>query len=139
MKKTIFIFTLIFTFCIIDAIAQIKPKLWYDGNSRVFLYRDALSSNLLNNDTVSSKSKGSGITNFDLGFHLNPIDDIEISSEIRIENQFGGMWGNESDVKLRTLSAQGIINSRIGFQVGDFNLKQSKYLLYNYSQEFYLN
>lgn len=136
MKKTIFIFTLIFTFSIIDAIAQIKPKLWYDGNSRVFLYRDALSSNLLNNDTVSSKSKGSGFTNFDLGFHLNPIDDIEISSEIRVENQFGGMWGNESDVKLRTLSAQGIINGRIGFQVGDFNLKQSKYLLYNYSQEF---
>ena len=24
----------------------------------------------------------------------------------------------------------------MGFQVGDFNLKQSKYLLYNYSQEF---
>ena len=72
MKKTIFIFTLIFTFCIIDAVNQIKPKLWYDGNSRVFLYRDEVSSNLLNNDTVSSKSKGSGFTNFDLGFPFKP-------------------------------------------------------------------
>ena len=61
--------------------------------------------------------------------------DIEIFSEIRLQNDFGGMWGNRNLVNLRSLSAKGVINDRVKFSVGDIMLKQSKYTLYNYHQD----
>ena len=139
MKKTIFILTLIFTFCFIDLIAQVKSNLWYDGTARVTYNRDALEGVLKEKDTTSSRSNGGGFTVLDLGLHFTPIDDIEISSEIRLKNDFGGMWGNKSVVELRSLSAKGVVNNKIAFSVGDIYLKQTKYTLYNYEQEFSKN
>ena len=115
--------------------AQIKSKVWYDGNARVMYDRDVLNgSNLDLTDTVSTRSNGKGFSKIDLGIHFNPIKHIEISSSIRLQNDFGGMWGNKNSVTLRSLSAKGVINN-IRFGVGDLFLKQSKYTLYNYSQE----
>ena len=115
--------------------AQIKSKVWYDGNARVMYDRDVLTgSNLDLTDTVSTRSNGKGFSKIDLGIHFNPIKHIEISSSIRLQNDFGGMWGNKNSVTLRSLSAKGVINN-IRFGVGDLFLKQSKYTLYNYSQE----
>jgi len=115
--------------------SQVKSKLWYDGNSRVIFNRDALEGTLKDIDTVSTRSNGGGSTVLDLGFHFTPVDDIEIFSEIRLKNDFGGMWGNKSVVELRRLSAKGIINNKIAFSIGDIYLKQTKFTLYNYEQE----
>jgi len=115
--------------------SQVKSKLWYDGNSRVTFNRDALEGSLKDIDTVSTRSNGGGSTVLDLGFHFTPVDDIEIFSEIRLKNDFGGMWGNKSVVELRRLSAKGIINNKIAFSIGDIYLKQTKFTLYNYEQE----
>ena len=118
--------------------SQVKSKIWYDGNTRVMYNRDALEGVLKETDTVSTRSNGSGFTIVDLGLHFTPISDIEISSEIRLRNEFGGMWGNRSQVELRTLSAKGVVNNKIAFSVGDLYLKQTKFTLYNYDQEFSL-
>ena len=115
--------------------SQVKSKLWYDGNARVMYNRDALEGTLKETDTVSTRSNGGGSTILDLGFHFTPIDDIEIFSEIRLKNDFGGMWGNKNFVELRRLSAKGIVNNKIGFSIGDIYLKQTKFTLYNYEQE----
>jgi len=115
--------------------SQVKSKLWYDGNSRVIFDRDALEGTLKDIDTVSTRSNGGGSTVLDLGFHFTPVDDIEIFSEIRLKNDFGGMWGNKSVVELRRLSAKGIVNNKIAFSIGDIYLKQTKFTLYNYEQE----
>ena len=115
--------------------SQVKSKLWYDGNARVMYNRDALEGTLKETDTVSTRSNGGGFTILDLGFHFTPVDDIEIFSEIRLKNDFGGMWGNKSIVELRRLSVQGVVNKNISFSVGDIYLKQTKFTLYNYEQE----
>jgi len=115
--------------------SQVKSKLWYDGNARVMYNRDALEGTLKETDTVSTRSNGGGFTILDLGFHFTPVDDIEIASEIRLKNDFGGMWGNKSVVELRRLSAKGVVNNKIAFSVGDIYLKQTKFTLYNYDQE----
>jgi hypothetical protein len=115
--------------------SQVKSKLWYDGNSRVIFNRDALEGTIKDLDTVSTRSNGGGSTVLDLGFHFTPVDDIEIFSEIRLKNDFGGMWGNKSVVELRRLSAKGIVNNKIAFSIGDIYLKQTKFTLYNYEQE----
>ena len=115
--------------------SQVKSKLWYDGNARVMYNRDALEGTLKETDTVSTRSNGGGFTILDLGFHFTPVEDIEIFSEIRLKNDFGGMWGNKSVVELRRLSAKGVVNNKIAFSVGDIYLKQTKFTLYNYEQE----
>ena len=138
MKKIHLYCFVYFLFLPLLAQSQVKSKIWYDGNTRVMYNRDALEGVLKETDTVSTRSNGSGFTIVDLGLHFTPISDIEISSEIRLRNEFGGMWGNRSQVELRTLSAKGVVNNKIAFSVGDLYLKQTKFTLYNYDQEFSL-
>ncbi len=135
MKKTYLYYFLFLMLSPILVQSQVKSKLWYDGNSRVIFNRDALEGTLKDIDTVSTRSNGGGSTVLDLGFHFTPVDDIEIFSEIRLKNDFGGMWGNKSVVELRRLSAKGIVNNKIAFSIGDIYLKQTKFTLYNYEQE----
>lgn len=135
MKKKYLYYLSCFMLFPILAQSQVKSKLWYDGNARVMYNRDALEGTLKETDTVSTRSNGEGFTIIDLGFHFTPVDDIEISSEIRLKNDFGGMWGNKSYVELRRLSAKGVVNNKIAFSVGDIYLKQTKFTLYNYEQE----
>ena len=135
MKKTYLYYFLFLMLSPILVQSQVKSKLWYDGNSRVIFNRDALEGTIKDIDTVSTRSNGGGSTVLDLGFHFTPVDDIEIFSEIRLKNDFGGMWGNKSVVELRRLSAKGIVNNKITFSIGDIYLKQTKFTLYNYEQE----
>ena len=135
MKETYLYYFLFLMLSPILVQSQVKSKLWYDGNSRVIFNRDALEGTIKDIDTVSTRSNGGGSTVLDLGFHFTPVDDIEIFSEIRLKNDFGGMWGNKSVVELRRLSAKGIVNNKIAFSIGDIYLKQTKFTLYNYEQE----
>ena len=135
MKKTYLYYFLFLMLSPMLVQSQVKSKLWYDGNSRVIFNRDALEGTIKDIDTVSTRSNGGGSTVLDLGFHFTPVDDIEIFSEIRLKNDFGGMWGNKSVVELRRLSAKGIVNNKIAFSIGDIYLKQTKFTLYNYEQE----
>ena len=114
---------------------QISQKVWYDGNSRAMFYRDALSGDLKDVDTTSTRSEGEGYTAIDLGMHFTPNDEIEIFSEIRIKNDFGYMWGSGAYVDLRRLSVKGILNDRISFNLGDMYLKQTVFTLNNFGQE----
>ena len=114
---------------------QTSQKVWYDGNSRAMFYRDALSGNLKNIDTTSTRSEGEGYTAIDLGMHFTPNDEIEIFSEIRIKNDFGYMWGSGAYVDLRRLSVKGVLNDRISFNLGDMYLKQTAFTLNNFGQE----
>ena len=135
MKKIYLYYLSCFILFPILAQSQVKSKLWYDGNARVIFNRDVLEGTLKETDTVSTRSNGGGSTILDLGFHFTPVDDIEIFSEVRLKNDFGGMWGNKNFVELRRLSAKGVINNKIAFSFGDIYLKQTKFTLYNYEQE----
>jgi len=114
---------------------QVSQKVWYDGNSRAMFYRDALSGDLKDIDTTSTRSEGEGYTAIDLGMHFTPNDEIEIFSEIRIKNDFGYMWGSGAYVDLRRLSVKGVLNDRISFNLGDMYLRQTAYTLNNFDQE----
>lgn len=134
---TKFITKLIFFLILMPLLSsgQITQKIWYDGNSRAMFYRDALSGDLKDIDTTSTRSEGEGYTAIDLGMHFTPNDEIEIFSEIRIKNDFGYMWGSGAYVDLRRLSVKGVLNDRISFNLGDMYLKQTVFTLNNFDQE----
>ena len=113
--KTILFCTLLPTV----SFAQMFQKVWYDGNSRAMFYRDALTGDLKDSDTTSTRSEGEGYTAIDLGMHFTPNEEIEIFSEIRVKNDFGYMWGAGAYVDLRRLSIKGVLNNRVSFNIGD--------------------
>ena len=84
MKKINLYYFFFFFFFPTVILSQVKSNLWYDGNARVNYNRDALEGILKEKDTTSSRSNGGGFTILDLGLHFTPVDDIEISSEIRL-------------------------------------------------------
>ena len=102
MKKIYLYYLSCFILFPILAQSQVKSKLWYDGNARVIFNRDVLEGTLKETDTVSTRSNGGGSTILDLGFHFTPVDDIEIFSEVRLKNDFGGMWGNKKIIRKRS-------------------------------------
>jgi len=129
--KTILFCTLLPTV----SFAQMFQKVWYDGNSRAMFYRDALTGDLKDSDTTSTRSEGEGYTAIDLGMHFTPNEEIEIFSEIRVKNDFGYMWGAGAYVDLRRLSIKGVLNNRVSFNIGDMYLKQTDFTLNNFNQE----
>ena len=114
--------------------AQISENVWFDGLSRSYFARDAVDKNTTD-DTISARNTSNGYNLLDLNIHVNPIKDIEIFSQLRIRNSFGGFFGSGTEVNVRQLKAKGIINEKIRFSVGDLFLKQSKFTLYNYDEE----
>ena len=114
--------------------AQISKNIWFDGLSRSYFARDAIDKSTTD-DTISARNTSNGYNLLDLNIHVNPIKDIEIFSQLRIRNSFGGFFGSGTEINVRQLKARGIINEKIRFSVGDLFLKQSKFTLYNYDEE----
>ena len=80
-------------------------------------------------------SSGANVVLLEQGDWFNDYPGDTPDWEIRLKNDFGGMWGNKNFVELRRLSAKGIINNKIAFSIGDIYLKQTKFTLYNCEQE----
>ncbi len=113
--------------------AQMKDKIWFDGQARSYFARDAIDNNT--EDTVSAKNASNGYNLLDLNTHVNPIKDIEIFAQLRIRNSFGSFFGSGTEINVRQLRAKGTINDKVRFSVGDIFLKQSRFTLYNYDEE----
>ena len=116
--------------------AQVNEKIWFDGFSRSYFSRDAIDKSKID-DTISANNTSNGYNILDLNTHVNPIDDIEIFSQIRIRNSFGSFFGSGTEINVRQLSAKGVINNKVRFSIGDLFLKQSKFTLYNYNEELF--
>ena len=118
----------------IELIGQENNKVWFDGFSRSLFTRDAVTENVFQ-DTVSARNTSNGYNLLDLNTHVNPSENIEIFSQIRIKNQFGGFFGSGTSIDVRQLRAKGVINNKIRFSVGDLFLKQTRFTLYNYNED----
>ena len=136
MKRNLLLLIVFFAVFLSDISlqAQISKNIWFDGLSRSYFARDALDKSTTD-DTISARNTSNGYNLLDLNIHVNPIKDIEIFSQLRIRNSFGGFFGSGTEINVRQLKARGIINEKIRFSVGDLFLKQSKFTLYNYEEE----
>ena len=77
----------------------------------------------------------SGYNLLDLNVHINPISNIEVFGQVRVQNQFGGFFGSGTQIDVRQLTARGTIKNKIKFSLGDIYLKQNKFTLYNYNED----
>ena len=116
----------------IISFSQQDEKIWFDGLGRSYFSRDNVVSN---GDTISPKSMSSGYNLLDLNVHINPISNIEVFGQVRVQNQFGGFFGSGTQIDVRQLTARGTIKNKIKFSLGDIYLKQNKFTLYNYNED----
>ena len=132
------LFSAFFTFlCVIsssDALSQKSEKVWFDGNARSLLNRDALGE-FGEDDSLTQRNATDGYNLVDLNVHVNPLEDIEVFAQLRVRNSFGGFFGAGTDVLVRQLRASGVIDQRVRFNVGDIYLKQSPFTLWNSDEE----
>ena len=131
----LFILIILVSMVTIDSFGQSNDKIWFDGLARSYYARDAIGENEQVEDTLSAKNVSNGYNLLDLNTHVNPIEDIEIFAQLRIQNKFGGFFGSGTSVNVRQLQVKGVINKSIRFGLGDLFLKQSRYTLYNDDEE----
>ena len=93
----------------IISFSQQDEKIWFDGLGRSYFSRDNVVSN---GDTISPKSMSSGYNLLDLNVHINPISNIEVFGQVRVQNQFGGFFGSGTEIDVRQLTARGTLKTR---------------------------
>ena len=98
---------------------------WLDGFSRTWFTSDALLGNEVNPSRISS-----GWNLFDLNPHVNPVQGVEVFAQIRVLNEFGGFFGQGTQVDVRQLRVSGVLQNKVKFNLGDVYLNQSEFTLH---------
>ena len=112
--------------------AQKDRKLTFVGGARSILNNGRLIVNDSIPDTTTVKRNEGGYALIDLGVNIKPNKNTEIMGMFRIKNNFGGFWGSGVSFDVRQLWIKGIVGNVLRYQLGDLNLKQSKFTLYNH-------
>lgn len=86
-------------------------------------------------DNTTAKANNGGYALFDLGFDITPNKNTEILGMFRINNQYGGFYGAGVTFDIRQLWIKGIIADVVRYQLGDINVKQTPFTLYNHNED----
>ena len=54
----------------------------------------------------------SGYNLLDLNVHVNPIPNIEVFGQVRVQNQFGGFFGSGTEIDVRQLTLEAHLKIR---------------------------
>ena len=122
---------------------------YWNGLGRALVTGSYLNGNVLNadpnalptpqgKDLTSARKSTDGYTIFDLGINAQPNETLRASATLRLQNSFGGFYGDGSQFIFRQLRLDGIIGKKVKYEIGDIDLELSKYTLFN-SNEIYNN
>ena len=133
MKK----YTVPFILCLlafpaIQLSAQQKRTVDFTGGARSVMSNNLMDVHDSINDTTTVKRNTGGYALIDLGVNIRPNKHTEILGMFRIRNNYGGFWGSGVSFDVRQLWLKGIIGNVVRYQIGDLNLKQTPFTLYNH-------
>jgi hypothetical protein len=133
MKKHLFKYMLmLLTLMSYHSMAQQKRTVDFIGGARSVLSNNNIVVSDSLPDTTTIKRNSGGYALIDLGVDIKPNKNTEILGMFRIRNAYGGFWGAGVTFDVRQLFLKGVISDRIRYQVGDLNLKQTPFTLYNH-------
>jgi hypothetical protein len=132
MKHIIYIIT--FTvLSALQAFAQKEKKVTFVGGARSMMTSNVLNvADTAGVDTSTAKRNNGGYALIDLGINIKPNKNTEILGMFRIKNNFGGFWGSGVTFDIRQLSLKGVVANALRYQLGDINIKQTPFTLYNH-------
>lgn len=129
-KSQVLLIALLLLF--VNAFAQKDRKVTFVGGARSLQNNSSMKVDDTVDDTSTVKNVNDGYALLDLGVDIKPNKNTEIMGMFRIRNEFGGFWGAGVDFQVRQLWLKGVIGNAVRYQVGDLNLKQTEFTLYNY-------
>ena len=112
--------------------AQKDRKINFIGTARSLMNSNYLSVRDSIPDTASVKRNDGGYALVDLGVNIKPNKNTEILGMFRIRNEFGGFWGSGVSFDVRQLWVKGVVANALRYQLGDLNLKQTPFTLFNH-------
>ena len=119
----------------VNASAQNQPKFRMVGGARSIISNQEIDVQDSIADKTTPKAKTGGYSLIDLGFNIMPNKQTEILGMIRIKNQYGGFFGGGVNFDVRQLWIKGILADVIRYQLGDINIKQTPFTLYNHNED----
>lgn len=134
MQRLLYIFILLFVGMGVFAQTTKERKISYIGGARSLMSDNRLmvTDTTAVDDTTTALRNQGGYALIDLGVRIMPNSQTEILGMFRIRNGFGGFWGSAVTFDVRQLYVKGIIAHAIRYQLGDINLKQTPFTLYNH-------
>jgi hypothetical protein len=114
-------------------VAQKERKVSFVGGARSIMTNNRLNvTDTLIADTTTALRNTGGYALIDLGVNIKPNKNTEILGMFRIKNNFGGFWGSGVTFDVRQMYIKGVVANALRYQVGDINLKQTPFTLYNH-------
>ena len=111
---------------------------YFNGLGRALVTGSQLNGNVLNNqnykDTTSYRKQTAGYTIFDLGINSQPNESLRASAILRLQNAFGGFYGDGSQFLFRQLRLDGVISKKVKYEIGDIDLSLTHYTLFNFNE-----
>lgn len=136
MKRLYTLSTVLFTTLIANSsLGQTGPKVRFTGGARSIISNADIQVNDTIPDKTTAKKAVAGYALVDLGFNISPNKNTEILGMIRINNKYGGFYGAGVAFDVRQLWVKGIIADVVRYQLGDINLKQTPFTLYNHNED----
>lgn len=130
-------FALILAIFCIHTVAYSQSKLRMVGGARSVLNNQSLETFDSIPDKTTPKAKVGGYSLIDLGFNISPNKQTEIMGMIRIKNQYGGFFGGGVTFDVRQLWIKGILGDVLRYQLGDINIKQTPFTLFNHNEDLF--
>ena len=113
--------------------SQKERKVTFVGGARSVMTNNRLVVNdTIAEDTSTAKRNTGGYALIDLGVNIKPNKNTEILGMFRIKNNFGGFWGSGVTFDVRQLYMKGVVAKALRYQLGDLNLKQTAFTLFNH-------
>lgn len=119
----------------LNAQNDISSKIRFTGGARSILNNSEISVKDSVADNTTAKKTNGGYALMDLGFNITPNKQTEILGMFRINNRYGGFWGAGVSFDVRQLWLKGILGNVVRYQLGDINLKQTPFTLYNHNED----
>lgn len=136
MKRLYTLSTVLFATLIANSsLGQTGPKVRFTGGARSIISNADIQVNDTIPDKTTAKKAVAGYALVDLGFNISPNKNTEILGMIRINNKYGGFYGAGVAFDVRQLWVKGIIADVVRYQLGDINLKQTPFTLYNHNED----
>lgn len=121
---------------------------YFNGLGRALVTTENLKGNVLSQidsnyssvkhkDTTSNRKSTDGYTLFDLGVNAQPSEVLRASAILRIRNEFGGFYGDGSNLVFRQIRLDGIIGKKVKYEIGDIDLEMTPYTLYNFNESYH--
>jgi hypothetical protein len=136
MKRLYTLSTILLTTLVANStLGQTGPKVRFTGGARSIISNADIQVNDTIPDKTTAKKAVAGYALVDLGFNISPNKNTEILGMIRINNKYGGFYGAGVAFDVRQLWVKGIIADVVRYQLGDINLKQTPFTLYNHNED----